>query len=707
MENLVESVECIQDKQNILAFNLTNNQRIFYLEQSQYSIGRSPENSIVIESEAISRFHATIFKQVKNNGEISFVIIDGTPQGELSRNGLFINGNRRFKHELQHGDIIQFEPGIQANYYILHKRNENFVRNLLPKVSTGAKFPDYKHQKLQDEAKRTMILSEETFAHSHVDLSKFASLIELSPNPILEINYEGNITYANSSAKLQFPDLKQAQLDHPILQELIDNHQDRQGNLLVREIKISESIFEQHVHYLPQENLIRSYLFDVTQRKEAEKILKYQAFHDTLTGLPNRTFFNEHLALSLGNAQRNETLMAILLLDLDGFKNINDTLGHGVGDQMLQCFAKRLQSQIRRGDLVCRWGGDEFTILLSQIKNPDEAGQFAQRLLEIFKDPVTVGKHQIYLKSSIGITIYPQDAQEQETLLKSADLALYKTKNCGRNNYQFYHPDMETQITNNFQLENSLHKAIEKEEFCLYYQPQINIRTGTIEAMEALIRWQNPELGLVTPNKFIALAEKTGLIIPIGEWVLKTACKQAQKWHSMGFPPFKIAVNLSAQQFQQSNLIEVVEQSLQLVGLEPKWLELEVTESTLMDNIHLACQTLEIFRDKGISISMDDFGTGYSSLGYLKQFPFQTLKIDRTFVKDINANFEDQAIISAIMTLSRGLNLRVVAEGVETKDQLNLLKILDCEAMQGFFFSRPLDSKKIALFLDSFYQKVA
>ena len=306
--NVIEAKIC-QENRYILAFNFTNNQQIIHLDESQYSIGRSPENSIVIESEAISRFHATIVKQVNKDGNVSFFLVDGVPHGEPSRNGLFVNGNKCSKHKLKHGDIIQFDPEIQANYY------------------------------------------EQDFSPSPSDLRKFASLIELSPNPILEIDYQGNVIYANSSAKLHFRDLKQTQRNHPILRGLFNNNQSRQGNLLVREITINQVVFEQHIHYLPQEKLIRSYLFDVTQRREAEEILKHQAFHDDLTGLPNRIFFNEHLSLALSNAQRNQTQMAIFLLDVDGFKNINDTLGHSIGD-LYRSFIQDLHNNTQQQAIV-------------------------------------------------------------------------------------------------------------------------------------------------------------------------------------------------------------------------------------------------------------------------------------------------------------------------------------------------------------------
>lgn len=698
MPHLSQSVSTIQ---HILAFNCCNNQRIFYLDQVQYSIGRHPHNDIVINANGISRQHATLVQATKTAEIVSFVLIDGDLQGNKSRNGILINGERKDKYELKHGDIIQFSETVKAHYYIVNKNSEYFLNHLFPNIVAQSTGSDNQNT-IEDTQ---LIIKNNQDKQYSSTLSNLASVVELSPIPIIEINGIGQITYLNSAASLTFPDLQQAKLNHPLLQGLIEQNNHHNGNLLIREVNLKTQSFEQHIHYLSTEKLIRSYIFDITKRKAAEENLKYQAFHDTLTKLPNRIFFNQQLALALKTAKRYNKLLAVLFLDLDGFKNINDTLGHGIGDRVLECFAQRLSSQIRESDLVCRWGGDEFTVLLSDIKHPDEAAKFARRLLKSFIDPLTIGKHQLYLKSSIGIAIYPQDGEQAETLIKHADIALYRAKEWGRNHYQFYSSQMSCEVTENFRLENQLHRAIKNQEFVLHYQPRINIRTGKIYGVEALIRWQNRDLGLVKPDKFITCAEKTGLILPIGEWVLHTACQQNKYWQKIGLPPIRVAVNLSPQQFQQPNLVEMVEKTLKLTGLEPKWLELEVTESTLIHNVTSACQTLKQLQEMGIYISMDDFGTGYSSLSYLKKFPFHTLKIDQSFIKELQNNSQDLAIISAVITLSRGLNMSVVAEGVETQAQLDLLKKLQCEEMQGYFFSHPLSSQDILQYLISFYQK--
>ncbi|MBD1923983.1 PAS domain S-box protein [Microcoleus sp. FACHB-831] len=429
---------------------------------------------------------------------------------------------------------------------------------------------------------------------------------------------------------------------------------------------------------------------DITSRKAAEAMIQYQAFHDLLTGLPNRTLFNERVFTALTSARSSNSSLAVMFLDLDRFKIINDTLGHAIGDQLLQGVSERLKYCLREGDTFARWGGDEFTLLLPQINDAEDAAKIAQRILEALKPAFNLEGHELYISSSIGIALYPQDGGDVQTLLRNADAALYRAKEHGRNNYRFYLPSMNSQASELLALENQLHQALEREEFVVYYQPQVNVKTGEITGMEALVRWQHPELGLVAPGTFIPLAEANGLIVPIGEWVLRTACAQNKAWQDAGFPPVRVAVNLSARQFQQPTLVAMVGQVLAETGLEARFLELEITETTIMQNVEFARTMLSDLQAMGVHISMDDFGTGYSSLSYLKKFPFHTIKIDQSFIRELTSAPQDTAIISAVNTLGYGLNLRVVAEGVETHEQLQLLRSLQCDEMQGYLFSRSL-----------------
>lgn len=441
---------------------------------------------------------------------------------------------------------------------------------------------------------------------------------------------------------------------------------------------------------------------DITERRMAEETIRYQALHDLLTDLPNRILFNERLSGALVNAKSNQGTIAVMFLDLDRFKTINDTLSHACGDQLLQMVAERLTSSLWQHDTVARWGGDEFTLLLPQISCAEDAARIAQVILDTLKQPFNIEGHQLHISSSIGISLYPHDGEDGETLLRNADAALHRAKEQGRNNYQFYTAAMNSHASELLMLENELHQALERGEFVVYYQPQINTNTGKIAQMEALLRWQHPEFGLVSPAKFIPLAEENGLIIPIGEWVLRTACTQIKAWQDAGLPPLCVAVNLSARQFQQPNLVEMVARALQETGLENHFLELEITESVAMQNVDFSRSILQELHNMGVSISMDDFGTGYSSLSYLKKFPLDKLKIDQSFVRELATDPNDGAIIAAIAALGKVLNLTMVAEGVETEEQRDFLRSLECEYMQGYLFSKPLSPQDATELLENY-----
>uniref|UniRef100_B8HWB1 Diguanylate cyclase/phosphodiesterase with FHA and GAF sensor n=1 Tax=Cyanothece sp. (strain PCC 7425 / ATCC 29141) TaxID=395961 RepID=B8HWB1_CYAP4 len=428
------------------------------------------------------------------------------------------------------------------------------------------------------------------------------------------------------------------------------------------------------------------------QRQHKEQVIRYQAFHDLLTDLPNRALFIDRLNLALSNAHRSGEKLSVLFLDLDRFKTINDTLGHSVGDQLLKAVAHRLTHCLREGDTIARWGGDEFTILLPQIHQVNDVAKTAQRMLSALEQPFHLENHELYITPSIGIAIYDLDGHDGETLIKHADMALYQAKQLGRNTYQFFCSGLSNGAPERLNLEKSLRHALERQEFLLYYQPQVNIKTGKITGMEALLRWKHPEMGLVIPQLFMSVAEESGLIVAIGEWVLRTACAQNKTWQDQGLPPICIAVNLSARQFRQPDLTGMIARILDETGLPPQYLDLEITETTAIQDIEFTKRVLQELQDMGIQISMDDFGTGYSSLAHLQQFPLNTLKIDRSFVRDVAANSRDAQIVTAVIGLARGLNLNVVAEGVENDEQLNCLESLHCEEAQGYIFNRPLEA---------------
>jgi diguanylate cyclase (GGDEF)-like protein/PAS domain S-box-containing protein len=429
---------------------------------------------------------------------------------------------------------------------------------------------------------------------------------------------------------------------------------------------------------------------DITEAKAQEERIRYQAQHDALTGLPNRTLFLDRLTQAIVHAQRNHGQLAVMLLDLDRFKSVNDSLGHVVGDRLLQAVAERLRGCIRAEDTVARLGGDEFILLLPNLSDQANALLLADKIRQAFQHAIHIDGHELYVTPSIGITTFPDDGQDAGVLIQNADVALYRAKEEGRNAYRLYTPAMNDRALERLEMDAHLRKALEREEFFLVYQPRVELSTGRITSVEALIRWQHPELGLVNPGQFIPLAEETGLIVPIGSWVLREACRQGCAWQQAGLPPVRIAVNVSGRQFAQKDLVAEVLTTLTETGLAPTLLELEITESVAMADVTATLATLTALHDHGIAIAIDDFGTSYSSLGYLKQFPVHALKIDQSFVREIPDDRNSVAIAAAIVALAHSLGLQVIAEGAETEAQLGVLHTYQCEEVQGFVFSRPL-----------------
>ncbi|HEX7151940.1 MAG TPA: EAL domain-containing protein [Thermoanaerobaculia bacterium] len=429
---------------------------------------------------------------------------------------------------------------------------------------------------------------------------------------------------------------------------------------------------------------------DITERKTAEEQIEYQAYHDALTGLPNRLLFRDRLTVALAHAKRQQHLLAAMFLDLDRFKYVNDTLGHSVGDELLKAIAVRLQSMLREEDTIARMGGDEFTILLADLASAEDAAKIAQKLIDAIAQPVHLEGQDLYITTSIGIALYPNDGASAEQLLQNADNAMYRAKEAGRNGYQLCTPAMNSRALERLSLENALRRAIDRGELVLHYQPQIRLEDRSVTGMEALLRWNRPGMGLVSPATFIPIAEETRLIVPIGEWVLREACRQAKLWQRTRFPSLRMAVNLSARQFQQSDLRKVIVSALEESGLSPSSLELEITESTAMLNTDRTIATLRELREIGVKIAVDDFGTGHSSLSYLRHFPIDRVKIDREFVQELDASRSNRAIVSAVINMAHGLHLGVTAEGVETEAQMQFLAEVGCEEVQGFLFGRPV-----------------
>jgi diguanylate cyclase (GGDEF)-like protein/PAS domain S-box-containing protein len=438
---------------------------------------------------------------------------------------------------------------------------------------------------------------------------------------------------------------------------------------------------------------------DVSAARAMTLEMAHSAQHDFLTGLPNRMLLNDRVSQAISAAPRHMKKVAVLFLDLDGFKHINDSLGHPIGDKLLQSIAKRLVDCVRASDTVSRQGGDEFVVLLSEMAQSEDAAITARRMLQLIAEPHSIDQHELHVTTSIGVSVYPDDGQDAETLIKNADTAMYQAKEHGRQSYKFFKPAMNVRAVERQSIEESLRRAVERQEFSLHYQPKINVRTGEITGAEALLRWSHPVRGPVSPAQFIPVAEDCGLILPIGNWVLREACAQARTWLDAGLPLGTMAVNISAMEFRDDNFLDNVFATLKETNLDPRTLELELTESVLMKRAESAATVLKTLRAGGVQVAVDDFGTGYSSLSYLRKFPIDALKIDQSFVRQITSAPDDTTIVTAVISMGRSLRLRVVAEGVETREELEFLQGHLCDEAQGYYFSRPVLPDQFALLL--------
>jgi diguanylate cyclase (GGDEF)-like protein/PAS domain S-box-containing protein len=530
-------------------------------------------------------------------------------------------------------------------------------------------------------------------------------------NPIVYVNpaFERITGYASQEVVGRNPRLLQGtDLAQPELMTVRAALRDeRPCRVVLRNYRKDGSMYWNELHIAPVRNdagAVTHYIgvhSDITDAKTHQDELARQANHDSLTGLPNRNLLRDRIDHTCARTQRYGNFAAVAFLDLDNFKVVNDSLGHSLGDHLLRAVAARLESSLRAMDTVARLGGDEFVLVLSDQKNEQSVSAELQRIVTSFSQPFSVDGRDVFITASVGVALYPQDAKDPESLMKYAELAMYRAKESGRNAYQLFTAEMQTWVTERLALESRLRRALEHGEFSLHYQPQVDLRSNRIFGCEALIRWKQADLGMVSPEKFIPLAEETGLIVPIGEWVLRTACRQCKIWQDAGLPPVAVAVNISARQFREKDLLQLVASILAESGLAPSQLELEVTESVIMHDEQQVIASLQAFRDIGVRLSVDDFGTGYSSLSYLKRFPVHRLKIDQSFVRELTSHADDAAIAQAVITLGHSLNLRVIAEGVETPEQLAFLRRNQCDEMQGYLFGKPVPADEFGKLLES------
>jgi diguanylate cyclase (GGDEF)-like protein/PAS domain S-box-containing protein len=609
-------------------------------------------------------------------------LLSGLVDREKNNNGIL------FVRELTLGDRI-----FRQNVHYLSE--SEIIRNYAIDIT--------EQKKLEAQFKKLQAF----YAAILAQIGEGVAIVQLGTRKIIEANHVYCQLLGYSRREIQHMTLDRIIFDREILEREIQNlSQDKtRSNREVSYRRKDNSLIKVDMSLklvtVDREEVLFVIVRDLTEQKNTEEKLRRQASHDEVTGLPNQMMFDRQLSTAIAHAKRNQTLVGVMILELDYYKNLATHLGNTLEDQLLQNCAERLKSSLRSGDTICYWGGDKFVALMPQVNNVDEVAKISQRILDTVKQPFKLGEHQLNVRVNIGISIYPQDGLDLDALFANAELALDRTKEVEKNSYQFHSLSMHSRVSEMLELENSLYHALEKNELVLYYQPQVNIESGEVKGVEALLRWQHPDLGLLLPADFINLAEQTGLIVPIGEWVIKTACTQNKAWQDRGLPPVRMSVNLSPLQFQQPNLAATVARILQETELEPSLLELEMNMDILMQNVDFATAIVRELHEIGVNIAVDDFGSGFSNFSYnsLKELALNTLKIDRSFVQTLQDEPQDLAIVSAIVTIGQGFNLRIIAEGVETQEQFELLRNLDCEEMQGNWFSRPLPEEEAIKFL--------
>ncbi|MGI0479439.1 EAL domain-containing protein [Geminocystis sp. CENA526] len=808
----------VQEFRHILVIEDRKGRRIVSLEESNYTLGRDSHNPIILYDYQVSRTHATLIRKIDDETEnFSYRIIDGDLQGKRSTNGILINGHSTISHELKHGDIIRFANDAKASYYIIPTDSgiDLFNPDGLDRINAS-------RITLTNQSSETMIKKQEeaTNSEDQQELIRLASFPELSPNPIIELDWDGNITYVNPAASIKFDTIYDEKLEHPILAGLLTEYNNRQGNLFLREVKIANEVFEQYVHYLSEKKLIRCYIFDFTKRKQAEaqlkesevryraiarqtsegiflayasnkriieandsylKVLGYsneeitnltlynviasdlssfnqdlahvlenkedftkqylhraqdgslinlessislisyqnkdifcfvvrnatntehighfndQVFHDQTTHLPNQKLFTEQLGVAIANAERYQYLMSLIVIEIEKFSEFKQNNNQNIVDQLVKNFCQTLQSCLRLGDLVARWDENKFMVLFPRIKGPKDPAKIAKKMSLTLEQFLQQYSSNVKLDVNLSLIIYPIDGDELSLLLKNSLLSLESKRNSA--NYNLTGFNITPKTASLLKLENLIGSAIKEQQFFLCYQPQINSQTRQITGLEALLRWDHPELGKVTPRHFLRLTEETDFMLPLGVWILQTAALQMIAWTKENIPPLPIGVNISARQFSQPNFLETIEKALEQSGLPPQFLELEITENCFLQNQESAYQILSRLSNLKVRLCFDNFGSGNSALIHLQKVAFDTIKISPSVINQLEDNPKQRALIESIAVLCKGYGSRLVAVGIEKMEQMELLRNLGCTEIQGNLFSRPLPPKETTIFL--------
>ena len=794
------------------------------LEEATYSLGRHSSNDIIIAAQKVSRHHATLLRRtdVKTN-DYSYWILDGDLQGNRSRNGIYVNGKKCLVHELKDGDVVRLSANIQAFYKTTTDEVESSAIakqpldgfNSLEQGSMSLGTGKSSNVLLDKKA----VTTDKTVVGSRGNLPldpessdpELLRLADLSPQGIVELDLEGAIIYSNPVAQEVSPSISP---QHPLLSDLLTVC-NQENPSIEREVKVGGQCYRQNAYYFQDNNLVRSYITDISNEKRLQTYLDTQTkqynllfennafgifvvngvtkrviqvnnmaaqylglsklelldqtidnyvfekqkildllhkiinekrnysgvvvfqkkdgsivdfnvdidlfddqlepqlfiklesknnafvsdFSSKFVNLPRLDFLEQHIRGAIANADRTQKLLGLLAIRINNLSNIQTVINSDKQKVLLSSFTERIRACLRFGDIIAYGEANRFYILMESNTSIQEVAKISQRILDSLQQPFKIGEQQLVISSSIGIAVYPQDGEVGSSLIEGANTALERAAKESDYSYQFVSQNMNSQNSVMLELESFLANALARNEFILYYQPQINVNNGNIQGIEALLRWQHPELGLVSPSSFIAIAEETGLIIPIGRWVLKTACEQNKIWTSQGLPPLRVSVNLSAIQFQQPDLPLLVQEVLAETQLNPELLELEISAASIIDNLEYSHRILSQLQEMRVHVSIGDFSTDYNSWEQLKELPFNTLKISRDFVRQLKNDPQDLAIISAMVSLGKGFNLRVVAEGVETQEQIEILRSQNCEQMQGFWFSRPLAAEEASKLL--------